>query len=172
MNGGDWIRTRIHTSAPQPADALSRLTAALSGMLARWTQTGWPPLVARLASEVTEFSLGQKVVAGFLPGVARLDDHNPAFNSSCALRKAHGHFRSVRYAPLQTQVPEERRRLLTSLPLAAPKSGLRYVITTFSGLFQTRPITRCSFLTFVGGMFVGTNESLDNSLNISEYIKQ
>lgn len=49
---------------------------------------GWPPLVACLASEVNNRALSP-------PGVARLDDHNPAFNSSCELRKARGHLWSV-----------------------------------------------------------------------------
>lgn len=120
-------------------------------MLVRWTPTGWPPLVACLGSKVTEFSLGKKVVTGFLPGEAGLDDHHPAFNSSCARCKARGHFWSVRHASLQTQVPEKRGRLLSSLPIAASKSGLQYVITTFSGLFHTGSTTRCSFLRFVGG---------------------
>lgn len=102
--------------------------------------------MACLASEVTEFSPGKKVVAGFLPGWM-----TTILDLTQVVHFAKHMVTSGQFVTRHCRHRSPRKEDGSSLPFAASKSGLQYVITTFSGLFWTGSITRCSFLKFVGG---------------------
>lgn len=139
-------KRRCRDSNPDPnqcswvAPALPRLTAPLWECLVcpgRWQGAHKQGGIPRLWSQQWAL-LGKKAVSGFSLAVARLDDHNLAFNSSCELRKACGHLWSVRCHWTHTDPRKEdgSSHPFLLLPWSQVCRAPMGVMAKLSGLFE------------------------------------